>query len=102
MDTMTYDELGPFKVLKPYFAKTGVKAFVVVDNVAMGPSIGGVRISPSVSLQEVTRLARGHDPEELDGRIAPWRRESGNRGRSERCEYRTASSHVCQSHQGFA
>ncbi len=58
MDTIRYDELGPFKVLELYFAKTGIKAFVVVDNVAMGPSIGGVRVSPGVTRQEVTRLAR--------------------------------------------
>ena len=58
MYAIEYDELGPHKVLNLYFPKTGVKAFVAVDNVAMGPSIGGVRVSPSVTLEEVIRLAR--------------------------------------------
>ncbi|HYQ48044.1 MAG TPA: Glu/Leu/Phe/Val dehydrogenase, partial [Thermodesulfovibrionales bacterium] len=31
---------------------------VVVDNVALGPSIGGVRVSPKVGLEVVMRLAR--------------------------------------------
>lgn len=55
---MKYDDLGPYKVMNLYFAKTGFRAFVVVDNVAMGPSIGGVRVSPVVSREEVVRLAR--------------------------------------------
>lgn len=58
MHAIEYDDLGPLKVLNLYFPKTGVKAFVAVDNVAMGPSIGGVRVSPSVTLEEVIRLAR--------------------------------------------
>lgn len=53
-----YDELGPMKVLHLYSAKAGLKAMVVVDNIALGPSIGGVRVSPSVTLDEVARLAR--------------------------------------------
>ncbi|NIP88960.1 MAG: Glu/Leu/Phe/Val dehydrogenase, partial [Gammaproteobacteria bacterium] len=36
----------------------GLKAILVVDNVACGPSIGGVRMAPDVSLEECFRLAR--------------------------------------------
>ncbi|GAA1695043.1 Glu/Leu/Phe/Val dehydrogenase [Nonomuraea maheshkhaliensis] len=51
------DELGPAKVvfLRPM---PRMAAVVVVDNVALGPAIGGVRLSPAVSVAEVSRLAR--------------------------------------------
>ncbi len=58
MGEIQYDELGPEKVLELHSAKTGITAIVVVDNTALGPSIGGVRVSPSVTRQEVIRLAR--------------------------------------------
>lgn len=53
------DELGPEKILHLYHPdETGLKAILVVDNVAMGPSIGGTRMAPDVSLEECFRLAR--------------------------------------------
>ena len=36
----------------------GLRAILVVDNVAKGPSIGGVRMAPDVSVEECVRLAR--------------------------------------------
>jgi glutamate dehydrogenase (NAD(P)+) len=36
----------------------GAEAVVVVDNVALGPAIGGVRMRPGVTAGEVARLAR--------------------------------------------
>src|SRR4030066_209734 len=36
----------------------GLEAVVVVDNVACGAAIGGVRMAPDVTLEEVCRLAR--------------------------------------------
>ncbi len=53
-----FDELGPQKIIRLYSPKTGLKAIVVVDNTALGPSIGGVRVSPTISVLEVARLAR--------------------------------------------
>jgi glutamate dehydrogenase/leucine dehydrogenase len=53
-----YDELGPMKVLHLYSAKAGLRAMVVVDNIALGPSLGGVRVSRQVTPDEVMRLAR--------------------------------------------
>lgn len=53
-----FDHLGPSKVITLYFPKTGFEAIVVIDNTALGPAIGGVRVSPSVSAEEVMRLAR--------------------------------------------
>lgn len=58
MCNINFDELGPEKVLHLHSAKTGFKAIVVVDNTALGPSIGGVRVSTAVTVEEVARLAR--------------------------------------------
>ncbi len=44
------DDLGPAKIVQVYEPSTGLKAIVVVDNVARGPAIGGVRMAPDVSL----------------------------------------------------
>lgn len=52
------DELGPEKILEIYDPITGLKAILVVDNVAAGPSIGGVRMAPDVTREECFRLAR--------------------------------------------
>ena len=52
------DELGPAKLVHLYDPKIGLKAIVAVDNVAGGPSIGGVRMAPDVSTEEAFRLAR--------------------------------------------
>jgi len=51
------DELGPAKVV---FLRLcyGIDAFVVVDNIALGPAIGGVRMRPDIAAAEVARLAR--------------------------------------------
>ena len=43
------DEFGPLKVIHVYEPSAGLKAVLVVDNVARGPSIGGVRMAPDVS-----------------------------------------------------
>ena len=52
------DELGPAKVLYLYDPHCGLKAIVVLDNVARGPALGGVRMAPDVTPYEVFRLAR--------------------------------------------
>lgn len=52
------DDLGPKTILHIYQPTVGLKAIVVVDNVARGPAIGGTRMAPDVSLEECFRLAR--------------------------------------------
>jgi glutamate dehydrogenase (NAD(P)+) len=52
------DDLGPAKVVHIHDASVGLRAIVVVDNVACGPAIGGVRMARDVSTEEVFRLAR--------------------------------------------
>jgi glutamate dehydrogenase (NAD(P)+) len=56
--TITHDEFGPFKVIEVYEPAVGLRGILVVDNVARGPSIGGVRMAPDVSVSECFRLAR--------------------------------------------
>jgi len=52
------DSLGPIKIVQVYDPKYGLKAVVAIDNVARGPSIGGIRMAPDVSAKEAFRLAR--------------------------------------------
>lgn len=52
------DEIGPEKILHLYEPRTKMKAILVVDNVAAGPAIGGVRMAPDVTTTEIRRLAR--------------------------------------------
>jgi glutamate dehydrogenase (NAD(P)+) len=52
------DDLGPSKVIHVYEPSIGLKAVLVVDNVAKGPSIGGIRMAEDVTTEECFRLAR--------------------------------------------
>lgn len=52
------DEIGPAKILHVHEPAIGLKAVVVVDNVAAGPAIGGTRMAGDVSVEECFRLAR--------------------------------------------
>jgi glutamate dehydrogenase (NAD(P)+) len=52
------DELGPAKIIHVYEPSLGLKAVLVVDNVAIGPALGGVRMAPDVTTEECFRLAR--------------------------------------------
>ncbi len=53
-----FDDFGPEKVLEVYNAKVGMRGFLIVDNTALGPGKGGIRMTPSVSMDEVAKLAR--------------------------------------------
>ena len=52
------DQWGPDKVVYLHDPRPGLRAIVVVDNVACGPAIGGVRMAADVTTEEVFRLAR--------------------------------------------
>jgi glutamate dehydrogenase (NAD(P)+) len=52
------DDLGPAKVIHVYEPSINLKAVLAVDNIAKGPSIGGVRMAADVSTEECCRLAR--------------------------------------------
>lgn len=52
------DALGPAKIIHVQEPRLGLKGILVVDNVATGPSIGGLRMAADVSVGECARLAR--------------------------------------------
>jgi glutamate dehydrogenase (NAD(P)+) len=52
------DAFGPEKIVHLHVPSVGLKAILVIDNTACGPSIGGVRMAPDVSIDECARLAR--------------------------------------------
>ncbi len=51
-------DLGPWKIVHISEPTAGLKAVLVIDNVACGPAIGGVRMAPDVTTIEAIRLAR--------------------------------------------
>lgn len=52
------DDIGPEKIIEVYDPATGMKGFVVIDNTALGPAKGGIRMTSTVNIKEVSRLAR--------------------------------------------
>ena len=52
------DSWGPEEVIQVYDPNTGMQGFLVIDNTALGPGKGGIRISSTVTPLEVFRLAR--------------------------------------------
>lgn len=53
-----FDRFGPEKILEVFDPKTSMHGFVVIDNTALGPSKGGIRMTPYVTAPEVAALAR--------------------------------------------
>jgi len=58
MKMQEFDEWGPEKIIQTYDAKTGMRGILVIDNTALGPGKGGIRMTPTVSVEEVFKLAR--------------------------------------------
>jgi glutamate dehydrogenase (NAD(P)+) len=52
------DDLGPARVIHVYQPALGLAATVVLDNMACGPAIGGLRMAADVTVAECARLAR--------------------------------------------
>ncbi|MBS7620555.1 hypothetical protein KEJ32_00265 [Candidatus Bathyarchaeota archaeon] len=52
------DEWGPEKILQVYDSETKMKGILVIDNTALGPGKGGIRMTSTVDIEEVFRLAR--------------------------------------------
>jgi len=55
---VNYDEFGPEKIVEVYDHRTGLHGYTVIDSTALGPAKGGIRMTPSVSIDEVAKLAR--------------------------------------------
>lgn len=54
----TMDEWGPEKIVLVSDTRTGMRGCLVIDNTARGMGKGGTRMSPTVTVSEVRRLAR--------------------------------------------
>ncbi|HEX4247502.1 MAG TPA: Glu/Leu/Phe/Val dehydrogenase dimerization domain-containing protein, partial [Pseudonocardia sp.] len=52
------DEWGPEKIVCVADSRTGMRGVLVIDNTARGMGKGGTRMSPSVTVAEISRLAR--------------------------------------------
>lgn len=52
------DKFGPEYIIKVYDPKVGMRGFLVIDNTVLGPGKGGVRMTSSVTEDEIFRLAR--------------------------------------------
>src|SRR3989338_7617508 len=52
------DEWGPEKIIEVHDAASGLKAITIIDSTALGPAKGGIRMTPTVDVEEVFRLAR--------------------------------------------
>jgi glutamate dehydrogenase (NAD(P)+) len=52
------DEWGPEKVVCVSDVRTGMRGVLVIDNTARGSGKGGTRMSPTVTVAEIARLAR--------------------------------------------
>ena len=52
------DDLGPARVIHLHQPALGLAATVVLDNLACGPAIGGLRMALDVTTAECARLAR--------------------------------------------
>ena len=52
------DEFGPEMIVEVHNNKAGLKGVLIIDNTALGPGKGGIRMTPTVDVEEVFRLAR--------------------------------------------
>ncbi len=55
---VNFDEFGPEKIFEVWDPKTRMHGFVVIDSTVRGVGKGGIRMTPTVSIGEVARLAR--------------------------------------------
>ncbi|HLD85664.1 MAG TPA: Glu/Leu/Phe/Val dehydrogenase [archaeon] len=53
-----HDGFGPEKIVEVYHPKTRMHGILVIDNTALGPGKGGIRMTPTVDVNEVAALAR--------------------------------------------
>lgn len=58
MEDHFYDELGPEYIVEVYDSKLKYRGILVIDNLALGVSKGGIRMTPTVNAGELQRLAR--------------------------------------------
>ena len=55
---INFDEIGPEKVLEVHDTKSGMHGYLVIDSTVRGIGKGGIRMTPTVTIDEVASLAR--------------------------------------------
>ena len=55
---VNFDEFGPEKIFEVYNPRVNMHGYVVIDSLALGVGKGGIRMTPTVSVDEVAKLAR--------------------------------------------
>ncbi len=58
MNEIVRDAFGPEYVIEVYDPAIGMRGFLVIDNTALGPGKGGIRMTANITVEEVWRLAR--------------------------------------------
>ena len=58
MNNLPKDNIGPENVVRVYDPAIDMEGFLVIDNTLAGPGKGGFRMTPDVTVEEVSRLAR--------------------------------------------
>lgn len=58
LEGIHFDDLGPRRILHYHDPRARLRAAVVIDTMLSGPSGGGVRLAPDLTLLEIARLAR--------------------------------------------
>src|SRR3989338_10040680 len=53
-----FDDLGPEKILEVHNPKVVMHGYLVLDSLALGVGKGGIRMTPTVDMAEVVKLAR--------------------------------------------
>ena len=54
---VNFDGFGPEKIIEVYNPRIGMRGFVVLHNLSLGVGKGGIRMTPSVTVDEVAKLA---------------------------------------------
>jgi len=54
---MEFDKFGPEKIIQVYDPETGMRGITVIHNTNLGPGKGGIRMTPTVDVEEVYKLA---------------------------------------------
>jgi len=58
VSSIQHDDFGPEYVLEIYDVHLGMRGFLVIDNTALGPGKGGLRMTGNLTAGEIFRLAR--------------------------------------------
>lgn len=53
-----YDKIGPEIIVRVYDPSTGMRGILIIDTTAFGIAVGGIRMLPDITTEEIAELAR--------------------------------------------